>query len=76
MEAQLANRYMTDSGIDVGLYLVGWYECILWDQKDYRWNDRLKLSLAEARAFFEHQAHGLTTGHRRMRSFVLDVRLR
>jgi hypothetical protein len=76
MEGQLANRYMTDSGIDLGLYLVGWYECMLWDQKDYRWSNRLKLSLQDARGFFAQQAQSLTIGHQRVRSFVLDVRLR
>jgi hypothetical protein len=76
MEGQLANRYMTDSGIDLGLYLVGWYECMLWDQKDYRWSNRLKLSLEDARGFFAQQAQSLTIGHQRVRSFVLDVRLR
>ena len=76
MEGQLANRYMSDSGIDFGLYLVGWYECALWDPNDYRWGERLKLSLQSARAFFAKQADDLTRGHRRLRSVVLDVRLR
>ena len=76
METQLANRYMNESGIYCGLYLVGWYECMLWDHNDYKWGDRLKLSLAEARTFFAQQAQHLTKDHRQLRSFVLDVRLR
>jgi len=36
----------------------------------------LKLSLEDARGFFAQQAQSLTIGHQRVRSFVLDVRLR
>jgi hypothetical protein len=76
MRCQLAERYMADSGINHGIYLVGWFMCPQWDRNDYRRGKSPKISLDQARHCFEQQATGLTNDARLIRSFVLNAALR
>ncbi len=36
METQLVNRYLKLSGVQHGMYLVGWFSCDNWDDTDWR----------------------------------------
>ena len=36
MQNQLLNDYMRPRSLQYGMYLVGWFESIYWDENDYR----------------------------------------
>ena len=76
MKNQLVERYMTDSGIHYGIYLVGWFMCLQWDKTDYRRGRTPKISIADARRQFEEQALALSNEGRVIRSVVLNAALR
>jgi hypothetical protein len=76
MNTQLVDRYLTGSACSHGLYVVGWFLCPRWDDKDYRKGD-VKYALIEAmREDLERQAADLSTGGVYIRTVVLDVSLR
>jgi predicted NACHT family NTPase len=75
MRAQLLDRYMVQNGHSHGLYVVGWYNCELWDKGDYRKSDAPKWSLEKARAYFGAQAAELSRAGKCVRSFVIDTSL-
>ena len=76
MGTQLAERYMTDSGIHYGMYLVGWFMCPQWDTKDPRRNQTPSLTLEKSRTQFEQQASELSNDQRPITSFVINAALR
>lgn len=76
METQLVGRYLEDNPCLHGLYLVGWFNCRLWDDKDYRKSNAPKISLDEARKTFDAQAENLSKEGKRIRAFVMDTTLR
>ena len=76
METQLLGRYLVDNNCQHGLYLVGWFNCQLWDDEDYRKSNAPKISLDEARKTFDAQAENLSKEGKRIRAFVMDTTLR
>jgi hypothetical protein len=76
MRAQLAERYMTDSGIQYGMYLIGWFLCRQWDTKDLRRNHTRSQTIEEVRSQFEKQAASLCNGQRTIKVFVINAALR
>jgi hypothetical protein len=73
METQLVGQYLDEARCRHGLYLVGWYNCELWMDDDYRKRQAPKISLDEAREKFQKQAIELTKGGKVIKSFVLDT---
>lgn len=75
METQLVNRYLKDNRCQYGLYLVGWFNCELWDNQDYRKGRVPELTLDEAEQQFNTQAAELSQGDTRIRAVVMDTAL-
>jgi hypothetical protein len=76
MHAQLAGRYLRETGFGHGLYLVGWFACPQWDTKDPRSKTRRCASLIEAQQTLDKQAAFLSNSSRHLRAFVLNASLR
>jgi hypothetical protein len=76
MKSQLSDRYLTDSGIDDGIYLVGWFACPQWDRSDGRQGKTPNISIEEARRQLEEQAAGLSSRGKLIRAVVLNTALR
>lgn len=76
METQLVNRYLADNACSYGLYLVGWFNCQQWDQKDSRKSKAPKMTLEEARKMFDDQAVKLSPSGNVVRAYVLNTALR
>lgn len=53
MEAQLVTRYLDEAKCRYGLYLVGWFNCDLWADEDYRKKQAPPISIEQAREQFE-----------------------
>jgi hypothetical protein len=75
MESQLANRYLRNNPGRCGLYLVGWFNCDLWDEADYRKRVCPQLTLEEAQARYAQQAAGLSQAGAQVRALVLNTAL-
>ena len=73
MKAQLKDRYLKNNQCRVGLYLIGWFNCDKWDQKDYRCKDSPKYSMGEAKIHFESQATNLCTEDILLKSYILNL---
>ena len=75
MEEQLVGRYLKDNPCQHGLYLVGWFNCDLWDVDDYRKRNAPAISLDDARKKFAAQAEDLSKNDIKIQAFVMDGRL-
>ncbi|OGV40778.1 MAG: hypothetical protein A2X46_04285 [Lentisphaerae bacterium GWF2_57_35] len=75
MQSQLVERYLQNNACHHGLYLVGWFQCEAWDNKDHRKKQSPAKNLVEARIQFQKQAEALTSRGIVVRSYVLDCRL-
>lgn len=75
METQLADRYLKDSDCNNGLYLVGWFNCDQWDNKDYRKTDS-KLNIEELRKRLNAQAAKLSQTDINIKIYVINASLR
>jgi predicted NACHT family NTPase len=75
MENQLVNRYLKDNRCQRGLYLVGWFNCYQWDDKDYRKKQTVKLSKGQAQENFDGQATSLSRQGVRVKALVMDTSL-
>jgi predicted NACHT family NTPase len=75
METQLKNRYLKDHHSPLGVYLVGWFNCLQWDDIDERKRRSPKMTLQEARERFNNQAAALSANGIQVRAFVLDATL-
>jgi len=73
MESQLLNRYMDESGIDYGIYLVGWYCCPHWDKIK---NKTSASNIVDAQKLFNEQAKTLSTDTKKIKACVLNCALR
>jgi hypothetical protein len=72
---QLVDRYLTGSGVQHGLYLVGWFYCRHWVDKDRKpQTGPRNWSLADACALFAQQAVAASRDGRDVRALVLDAR--
>ena len=76
MEEQLVGRYLKDNLCQHGLYLVGWFNCDLWDVDDYRKRNAPSVSLDDARKKFAAQAEHLSKDGTKILAFVMDAGLR
>lgn len=75
MGNQLANRYLRNNPGRCGLYLVGWFNCDLWDKTDYRKRNCPQLTLEEAQERYAQQATGLSQADVQVRALVLNTAL-
>ncbi|WP_447598643.1 NACHT domain-containing protein [Nitrospira sp. Nam80] len=73
MRTQLTEQYLRNNYCQHGLYLVGWFNCDEWDEKDYRKRDAPKLTLDEAKEKFAAQAVALSRDGIHIEAFVLDT---
>jgi hypothetical protein len=76
MEEQLVQRYLQDNSSKYGLYLVGWFNCNQWDDKDSRKKQAPKISIDQAREQFDRQAEQLSSPPNVVRACVLNTALR
>ncbi len=76
MQTQLVDRYLKDNTCNYGLYLIGWFNCNLWDSEDYRKRKSPNITLEQAKNKFENQAKGLSNGEINVRAYVLNTALR
>jgi len=75
MKTQLVEKYLKDNHCQHGLYLVGWYNCDLWDDDDYKKRDAQKLTKDEAQNRFDAQADDLSNQDLKIRALVIDTSL-
>ena len=75
MEAQLLDRYMKNNRCKHGLYIVGWFYCPQWSDRDSRKKHARKATVAEAQEQFDLQATDLSQGDIRIKSFIIDAAL-
>lgn len=75
MEHQLVARYLAESRIHHGLYLVGWYACAHWNEITH-FPGEGRVPLTRAREILEAQARSLSQNGVEVRAFVLDAALR
>jgi hypothetical protein len=81
MEGQLLERYMNENSCNHGLFLVGWFHCDSWDQRDYRSKRPSKkiteMPIEKVQELLDRQSAELSgrTG-KVIRAFVLDSRMR
>jgi hypothetical protein len=75
MRTQLVEKYLKGSHCLHGLYLIGWFESQLWDDKDWRKARNPKLTIAEAKIQFDTQASELSKGPSLVKALILDARL-
>ena len=75
-KTQLAMRCLKDRSSKDGIYLVGWFLCDRWDEKDSRKKQTPKWEISEAATFLSEQAAEIncSTGSS-IRPFVLDARI-
>jgi hypothetical protein len=64
METQLVDRYMNENGVSHGLFVVGWYQCPQWDERDYRSKSRPFDYFYAAQAELDAQAKALSNEDR------------
>jgi len=77
MKDQLANRYLKDKEYKHGIYLVGWFDCPEWkDKESIRRRQGLTSSIEDERAYYDQQARGLSQNELVIKAFVLDCSLR
>ncbi|HAX76397.1 MAG TPA: hypothetical protein DCY88_11290 [Cyanobacteria bacterium UBA11372] len=76
MKEQLVERYLQDNSSKYGLYLVGWFNCNQWDDKDSRKGKAPKISIDQAREQFDRQAEQLSSPPNVVRAYVLNTALR
>ena len=76
MKTQLVDRYLKDNRCKHGLYLIGWFNCPQWDNKNSRKQQSPKISIEEARKQFDAQAAELSQQSTRIKAFVMNTALR
>lgn len=75
MKTQLVDRYLKDNHCQYGFYLVGWFNCVQWDDNDNRKQKSPKISIYEARKQFGTQAAGLSQQRIQVKAFVMNIAL-
>jgi hypothetical protein len=77
LDAQLAQRYLKENLSGLGIYLVAWFMCERWDERDNKRKAQApKESVAELRAFLEAQAFAVSSATRTsIRALVFDATL-
>lgn len=74
---QLAERYLKGyPACQHGLYLVGWFNCPQWDEKDYRNDDAKKFnSIDELQKLLTQQAESLSQEDLHIKACVINASL-
>lgn len=75
MKLQLKDRYLKDSKCTHGIYLIGWFNCDLWDKTDPNYKQSQKISIENARKMYSDQASELSNTAIHIKAFVLDASL-
>jgi len=77
LKDQLVGMYLKDNHCQHGLYLVGWFNCVNWSEKDGRKGRAEKLcpTIDDTRRTLADSATNLSNGPIRIRSVVLDASL-
>ena len=73
MKTQLVDRYLKDNQCQHGLYLIGWFYCSQWYDKDPRKKQTPKLSIEEAQKKFDAQADKLSRQGMLIKAFVINT---
>lgn len=61
METQLLERYLKDNRCSHGIYLIGWFNCMAWDNDDNRKKASPTYTIEEAKNLFSNQSHTLNS---------------
>ncbi len=77
MKDQLVDTYLRDNHCRHGIYLVGWFQCDLWDTSDSRNKPQMfAKSIEEAHDTLDQQAASLSQSDFDIRAVVLDARIK
>ena len=76
MKTQLVDRYLKDNRSRHGLYLVGWFNCDQWDEKDYKRAIAPKIGLNELKEQLDNQAEEVSQQNVKVRALVINAALR
>jgi len=76
METQLLNRYLRANDCRHGLFLVGWFACARWSNKDARKRKVPWSSISDARAQLSAQASNLSSSDISITAHVVDATFR
>jgi hypothetical protein len=75
MRRQLRDRYMRNNSIRCGVYVVGWYLCPEWSERDGRKARVPEWTADEAQSFFKKQAAELSGEGLELGAYVLNLTL-
>lgn len=75
METQLVHRYLKDNRCQHGLYLVGWFNCDQWDDKDYRKRQAPRIGIYKVQKQFDAQATELSGQDMQIKALVINTAL-
>ena len=73
MQTQLASRYLEDNDCKHGIYLVGWFMCDAWSNRDTRKKNVKFKNLEEICTYMAKQADSLSSSGYQIKAEVLDV---
>jgi hypothetical protein len=76
VETQLVGRYLKDNQCRHGLYLVGWFYCLQWDNEDRRKKIASRRDPCEVQKRLETRATELSQGDLHIESIILNSALR
>ena len=76
MKTQLSDRYLLENPCNHGIYLVGWFDCIQWDDNDDRKKEMPKKTIREVKEQFDNQVEELSGTEKSIRAFVMNTALR
>jgi hypothetical protein len=76
IENQLANRYLNDTNVNHGLYLVPWFNGDRWDPDDSRRGKAVRRDPTSLDNHLAKKATVLSDGHRLVDAMILDASLR
>jgi hypothetical protein len=72
----LANRYLNDTNVNHGLYLVPWFNGDRWDPDDSRRGKAVRRDPTSLDNHLAKKATVLSDGHRLVDAMILDASLR
>jgi predicted NACHT family NTPase len=76
MKEQLVDRYLKDNRCQHGLYVIGWFNCAQWDDKDYRKGQIPKLTINEAKVHYDAKARDLSQLGLCVKTLLINIALR
>lgn len=76
MESQLVGKYLKDNVCRYGIYLVGWFNCPQWNEKDWRRKDAFQHDLEDIKREFDSQARHLSKSGIEVKAYIIDASLR